>query len=86
MADNLLPGATIVSSRIGNLLYRTNKGRLHQADHPQEMIPASTKLRRLLDKPNHLIVCPGVYDGFSARVALEIGFDALYMVSSHSSS
>ena len=45
-----------------------------------ELIPASTRLRRLLEKPDHLIVCPGVYDGFSARVALEIGFDALYMV------
>lgn len=27
-----------------------------------------------------MIVCPGVYDGFSARIALEVGFDALYMV------
>lgn len=85
MADNLLPGATTVSSQVGNLLYQAKKGLLHQADHPREMVPASTKLRRLLDKPNHLIVCPGVYDGFSARVALEVGFDALYMVS-HSSS
>ena len=81
MADDLLPGATTVSSQVWNLLYQTEKGVLHQADHPREMVPASTKLRRLLDKPNHLIVCPGVYDGFSARVALEIGFDAMYMVS-----
>jgi hypothetical protein len=52
----------------------------HYADAPSEIIPASTKLRRLLNIPGHLIVCPGVYDGFSARVALEVGFDCLYMV------
>ncbi len=42
-------------------------------------LPASTRLRQLLDTPDHLIACPGVYDGFSARIALEVGFDALYM-------
>ncbi|KAF2725666.1 oxaloacetate acetylhydrose [Polychaeton citri CBS 116435] len=26
-----------------------------------------------------LIVCPGVYDGLSARIAHEVGFDSLYM-------
>ena len=80
MADDLLPGAKVVIPQIWDILYQTNKVVLHQADTPREVIPASTKLRRLLDKPNHLIVCPGVYDGFSARIALEIGFDALYMV------
>jgi len=44
-------------------------------------LAASTRLRRLLAIPNYLIACPGVYDGFSARIALEIGFDALYMAS-----
>lgn len=45
--------------------------------------PASgaTKLRRLLFETNELIVCPGVYDGLSARTALELGFSGLYMVS-----
>ena len=46
-----------------------------------DSIPASTKLRRLLNESNRLIVCPGVYDGFSARIAIDVGFDALYMVS-----
>ena len=27
-----------------------------------------------------MIVCPGVYDGFSARIALSVGCDAMYMV------
>jgi 2-methylisocitrate lyase-like PEP mutase family enzyme len=26
------------------------------------------------------VVCPGVYDGFTARIALATGFDCLYMV------
>ena len=43
-------------------------------------LPASTKLRQLLSDPSKLLVCPGVYDGFSARIALSVGFDALYMV------
>jgi len=35
----------------------------------------------MLIDSNQLIVCPGVYDGLSARLALDVGFDALYMVS-----
>jgi len=27
-----------------------------------------------------MVVCPGVYDGFTARLALNAGFKALYMV------
>ena len=41
---------------------------------------ASTKLQTLIKEKEGLIVCPGVYDGLSARVALQVGFDALYMV------
>lgn len=40
----------------------------------------ATRLRQLLKDPNHLVVCPGVYDGLTARVALSMGFEALYMV------
>lgn len=35
----------------------------------------------MLTETDELIVMPGVYDGFSARIALEVGFDGLYMVS-----
>ena len=42
----------------------------------------ATKLKWLLEDTNELIVCPGVYDGFSARIALDVGFKALYMVCS----
>lgn len=41
---------------------------------------STSKLRRLLKDTNDLIVCPGVYDGLSARVAIELGFKAMYMV------
>ena len=41
---------------------------------------AVTRLRQLLADESKIIVCPGVYDGFTARIALREGFDALYMV------
>lgn len=42
--------------------------------------PESTaaKLRAML--ANEMVVCPGVYDGFTARLALKAGFKVLYMV------
>ncbi|PQE28840.1 carboxyphosphonoenolpyruvate phosphonomutase protein [Rutstroemia sp. NJR-2017a BBW] len=40
---------------------------------------AATKLRDFLENSKDILVCPGVYDGFSARIALSVGFDALYM-------
>lgn len=33
----------------------------------------------MLADPDKIIVCPGVYDGFTARLAIKAGFDALYM-------
>ena len=44
------------------------------------VIPAASKLRRMLKDSKELIVCPGVYDGLSARIAMELGFKAMYMV------
>lgn len=46
-----------------------------------EFLSPATTLKRRLEITKDLIVCPGVYDGFSARIALSVGFDALYMVS-----
>ncbi|KAK2032372.1 hypothetical protein LX32DRAFT_710374 [Colletotrichum zoysiae] len=43
-------------------------------------VSAATKLRQRLGETDDLILLPGVYDGFSARIALEVGFDGLYMV------
>ncbi|KAI1388660.1 Phosphoenolpyruvate/pyruvate domain-containing protein [Hypoxylon trugodes] len=40
---------------------------------------SATKLRQVLADADKIIVCPGVHDGLTARVALSIGFDALYM-------
>jgi hypothetical protein len=34
----------------------------------------------MIADPERLIVCPGVYDGFTARIALQEGADVLYMV------
>lgn len=46
---------------------------------PSEFLSPATILKRRLETTKDLIVCPGVYDGFSARIALSVGFDALYM-------
>lgn len=29
-----------------------------------------------------IVIAPGVYEGFSARIAHEVGFDCIYMVCS----
>ena len=44
---------------------------------------AVQKLRSMLADPDKFIACPGVYDGFTARIALQEGVDCLYMVSRH---
>ncbi|KAL4998820.1 Pyruvate/Phosphoenolpyruvate kinase-like domain-containing protein [Aspergillus recurvatus] len=43
------------------------------------MNAAASKLRQALQDPNAFVTAPGVYDGLSARIALNVGFDALYM-------
>lgn len=45
---------------------------------------AVQKLRAMLADPDKFIACPGVYDGFTARIALQEGVDCLYMVCRHS--
>lgn len=45
------------------------------------VVSAATQLRGMLTESNNIIVAPGVYDGFSARIALEVGFKCIYMVS-----
>jgi len=41
---------------------------------------AVARLRELLRQEDHITVCPGVYDGLTARIALRGGFQCLYMV------
>ena len=41
--------------------------------------PAVSRLRELLEDDSKIIVCPGIYDGFTARIALREGFECLYM-------
>lgn len=48
-----------------------------------EQQTAVAALRAQLAEPDKIVVCPGVYDGFTARMALKAGFDCLYMVSCH---
>lgn len=46
-------------------------------------VTAVQKLRNLLADEEKLIVCPGVYDGYTARIALQEGAECLYMVRSN---
>ena len=46
---------------------------------PTDICSPATNLKRRLQDTKDLIVCPGVYDGFSARIALAVGCDAMYM-------
>ncbi|KIX92537.1 uncharacterized protein Z520_11713 [Fonsecaea multimorphosa CBS 102226] len=54
-----------------------------EALFPKSKIQAAsggvTRLRQLLTDESHIVVCPGVYDGFTARIALAAGFECLYM-------
>ena len=50
----------------------------------KEKLPmqTATKLReRLADPTAPILVCPGIYDGLSTRIALSLGYEALYLVS-----
>ncbi|KAI3337733.1 putative carboxyphosphonoenolpyruvate phosphonomutase [Ustulina deusta] len=44
-----------------------------------EPTSGAKKLRKMLFETEELIICPGVYDGLSARTAIELGFNAMYM-------
>lgn len=41
--------------------------------------PAAAILREKLADPDKVILCPGVFDGYTARIALDAGFDTIYM-------
>ena len=41
--------------------------------------PPSTRLRHMIVNSPSIILCPGVYDGLSARIALHVGFKGIYM-------
>lgn len=73
----------------GNTVSSSSAGSMDEVASPPtamegavENIPASpaTRLKRRLEDTKDLIVCPGVYDGLSARIALAVGCDAMYMV------
>lgn len=46
---------------------------------PTAYLRASTRLRQMIKTSPRIVVCPGVYDGLSARIAHELGFKAMYM-------
>lgn len=50
------------------------------ASNGEKRVTAVQKLRNMLADPEKFIACPGVYDGFTAQIALREGVDCLYMV------
>lgn len=46
---------------------------------PSRPLSSVQKLRNMLADPEKVIVCPGVYDGYTARIALSEGAEVLYM-------
>ena len=57
----------------------TNGASVNGSSNGNQALTPGKRLRTLLDR-KEILVAPGVYDGFSARIALEVGFDCLYMV------
>ncbi|KAJ8122153.1 hypothetical protein O1611_g9913 [Lasiodiplodia mahajangana] len=51
----------------------------HVVPTVSEPMSGAKKLRKMLFETDELIICPGVYDGLSARTAIELGFNAMYM-------
>lgn len=88
--NGLAPLTEVQPSRVSSIdLERTEHHDATIEQTPKPKLSAgkppsgSTKLRKMLEETNDLIVCPGVYDGISARAAQEVGFNAMYMVCLH---
>ena len=47
---------------------------------PSTALSPATRLKHKIQNTNEFIVCPGVYDGLSARIGMAVGFETLYMV------
>jgi len=78
----LLQGATrIQQHKVEHLTPPPNTNAPSSIAEPKQasFLPASTRLRNMINKGDRLIICPGVYDGFSARIAMSLPFPALYM-------
>ena len=78
--------AKAASSTNGNIS-QTNGYQDHVATAPtttysslNTSLSPATRFKHRLRNTNELVVCPGVYDGLSARVAMAVGFPTMYMV------
>ena len=86
--NKAIPSVSVSEISVENHVDDANLPAVENANHDTvatirltEFLSPATVLKRRLERTKDLIVCPGVYDGFSARIALSVGFDALYMVS-----
>ncbi|KFY52736.1 hypothetical protein V496_08227 [Pseudogymnoascus sp. VKM F-4515 (FW-2607)] len=85
--NNLVPEADVDESKIGNCFngeLPINFTSMVMANAYNDILaaplmPGSTRLRKRITNYAKIIVCPGVYDGLSARIALLLGIEGLYM-------
>lgn len=78
--ENITPYSAVPASTDGyqdTVVTAPTMTAVPQAAH--SLSPA-TRLKHKLQHTTDLIVCPGVYDGLSARIAQAVGFETLYMV------
>jgi hypothetical protein len=76
----LLPSSSFLLLQILLTLFRLKKFKMADLKPPQT---TASKLRAMLAQENEIVVCPGVYDGYTSRLALNAGFKILYMVYSY---
>lgn len=53
-------------------------GSIGENGTPPQRLTGAARLREMLQEQN-IVVVPGVYDGYTARLAMHAGFDVLYM-------
>jgi hypothetical protein len=68
-----------VLKRAGNSYCLENRVKMAQVNG-EKPLSAVQKLRVMISDPEKFVVCPGVYDGYTARIALAEGAECLYMV------
>ncbi|PSN72819.1 Phosphoenolpyruvate/pyruvate domain-containing protein [Corynespora cassiicola Philippines] len=71
--DNTSPGTLIDNAS------ETPEVQIRAPEVYDPLAPAATRLRYMIKNHDHIIKCPGVYDGLSARIAIDVGFEGMYM-------
>ncbi|KAL8898782.1 MAG: hypothetical protein Q9207_006532 [Kuettlingeria erythrocarpa] len=77
--DNITPYSAVPASTDGYQDTVVAPPKLTAVPQAAQSLSPATRLKYKLQHTTDLIVCPGVYDGLSARIAQAAGFETLYM-------